>query len=90
MVGAIYTAIAAWIIFGNDINNQRILVAGNWRIFSAVCALPVLVTSIASYKLIPESPQYLLRHCEFQTPPYSIENVFYYYLNYYYYYIYTL
>lgn len=60
MVGALYTATAAWVMLGNDSHGQRIMPNISWRIFAIVCSLPAFFTLILTYFVIPESPRYLL------------------------------
>ena len=51
MVGAVYTAGAAWVMLGV----QRL----SWQAFAAVCALPALAAAALVLLLLPESPRFL-------------------------------
>jgi len=60
MVGAIFTALAAWIMLGSDLKGDKILPSTGWRSFAAVCATPALVAFFLTYFFVSESPRFLL------------------------------
>lgn len=60
MVGSIFVGLVAWILLGEDFNGQRFYPHATWRLFSAVCALPALLSFIVSWIVLPESPKYLV------------------------------
>ena len=60
MVGAIFTATAAWIMLGSDLEGNKILPSTGWRSFAAVCATPALVAFFLTYFFVSESPRFLL------------------------------
>lgn len=74
MVGAIFTASAAWIMLGDDFNGHKIMASvTGWRPFAAVCATPALLTFILTWAFIPESPRYLLGKKEYYEAARALE-----------------
>ena len=62
MVGQIYISIAAWIILGNDKNNNKILPnTWGWRQFLIISAIPMLIISLSLNYLVPSSPRWLIK-----------------------------
>ena len=59
MVGAIFTASAAWLMLGDDLSGKKIMTTG-WRSFAIVCATPALVTFLLTFFFVTESPRYLM------------------------------
>jgi MFS transporter, VNT family, synaptic vesicle glycoprotein 2 len=59
MFGSIFTAGVAWILLGDDTQGNRIIHT-SWRVFALLCAVPVLLATIACYVICLESPRYLL------------------------------
>ena len=53
MVGALFTAISAWIMLGTE--------HSDWRHYAGVCTIPAMLSTIMTYFFIPESPRYLLQ-----------------------------
>lgn len=60
MVGAIYTAIAGWVMLGDDFQGNRIIPQTNWRWFAGVSVLPAIGALVFTYFTIPESPRFLV------------------------------
>lgn len=60
MIGAIFTASAAWLMLGYDFAGDKIMVTTGWRSFAAVCATPSLITLVMTYFFVSESPRYLV------------------------------
>jgi MFS family permease len=61
MVGAVFAALAAWLMLGTDINGHKILPGLNWRYYAAICSIPAFIAFFLCYAYVPESPRYLLR-----------------------------
>jgi len=59
MFGSIFTAGVAWILLGDNTQGNRIIHT-SWRVFALLCAVPVLLATIACYFICLESPRYLL------------------------------
>lgn len=59
MVGATYAALAAWLMLGDDLYGNRIMVGVTWRAYALVCAIPAIIAFLLSYHIIPESPRFL-------------------------------
>jgi MFS transporter, putative metabolite:H+ symporter len=59
MVGAIYTALAGWLMLGKDLNGNRMMPGITWRAFAVVCTLPAVLALVLSYTVLPESPRFL-------------------------------
>jgi MFS family permease len=59
MVGAIYTAIFAWVMLGDNFSGDKILPGVTWRLFAAVCAIPAFGALFLTYRYVPESPRFL-------------------------------
>ena len=53
MVGAMFTAVSAWIMLGGA--------HSSWRSYAGVCTIPAILSTIMTYFFIPESPRYLLQ-----------------------------
>eukprot|EP01038_Epipyxis_sp_PR26KG_P009256 gene9256-12471_t len=66
MVGAIYTALTAWLLLGDDINGNKIIPYTNWRIFAGTSAIPAAIAFIMTYYILPESPRYLVNNKKFK------------------------
>jgi VNT family MFS transporter (synaptic vesicle glycoprotein 2) len=67
MVGTIYTAGAAWVMFG--------VFHLSWRLFAIVCSVPAAAAAAAVLLLLPESPRYLYRRGEMASAAAVIELV---------------
>lgn len=50
MVGTIYTAGVAWIVFG--------VLGGSWRVYALLCAIPAALGALLTAALLPESPRF--------------------------------
>jgi VNT family MFS transporter (synaptic vesicle glycoprotein 2) len=59
MVGAIYVALSAWIMLGDDFYGHKMMPGVTWRPFAVVSALPAIVAWWLTYTNIPESPRFL-------------------------------
>eukprot|EP00597_Dinobryon_sp_UTEXLB2267_P009453 CAMPEP_0170092440 /NCGR_PEP_ID=MMETSP0019_2-20121128/25807_1 /TAXON_ID=98059 /ORGANISM="Dinobryon sp., Strain UTEXLB2267" /LENGTH=407 /DNA_ID=CAMNT_0010312871 /DNA_START=51 /DNA_END=1275 /DNA_ORIENTATION=+ len=66
MVGSIYTALAAWIMLGDNFNGDKILPGVDWRWFAVVSALPAVAALVLTYYILPESPRYLVLRNRFE------------------------
>jgi MFS family permease len=60
MVGAIYVALSAWLMLGDDFYGHKIMPGVEWRSFAVVSAIPAIVALVLTYHVIPESPRFLV------------------------------
>jgi MFS family permease len=60
MVGAIFTALSAWLMLGDNYYGDKIMPGVGWRPFAVVSALPAIVAMLLCYLYIPESPRFLI------------------------------
>lgn len=60
MVGAIYAALFAWIMMGDDLSGNRIIPNLSWRYYAGICSVPAFVAFTLTYMYVPESPRFLL------------------------------
>ena len=59
MVGAIFVALSAWLMLGDDFYGHKMMPGVGWRPFAVVAALPAILAFLLTYYKIPESPRYL-------------------------------
>ncbi len=60
MVGAIFSALSAWVLLGDDYHGDKILPHVHWRWFAFISALPAFIACILSHYKLPESPRFLM------------------------------
>jgi MFS family permease len=65
MVGAIYVALSAWLMLGDDFYGHKIMPGVGWRPFAVVSAVPAIVALVLTFQVIPESPRYLVNKRQF-------------------------
>lgn len=81
MVGSIFTALVGWLFLGNNLSGNKIItftIIEDWRCFTLVCALPVLLALVMTYLYIPESPRYLIsigKYQEMSESLYKLTNI---------------
>ena len=75
MVGAIYAGFTAWVMLGNDFNDNKIMPGVGWRWYAVVSALPALTALVLTYRVIPESPRYLLEKKRYDDAAHILNSI---------------